>query len=144
MPDYHLLCVDAPDIASSAQPGQFITINCGPDLILRRPLSIHRVDNSNQLSILFAVVGRGTQWLSQRQKGEKLDLLGPLGNGFHIDQASRNLLLVAGGLASALMLGIIWLVGITNSVNLLDHADGLRDFMEENKGKLKFKPRIAE
>jgi hypothetical protein len=29
-------------------------------------------------------------------------------------------------------------------VRLLDHADGLRAFMEENKGKLKFKPRIAE
>jgi dihydroorotate dehydrogenase electron transfer subunit len=101
MPGYHLLHVEAPDIASEAQPGQFITVNCGPDLILRRPLSIHRVGNSNQLSILFAVVGRGTQWLSQRQKGERLDLLGPLGNGFHIEQASKNLLLVAGGIGVA-------------------------------------------
>ncbi len=68
---------------------------------MRRPLSIHRVDDSNQLSVLFAVVGRGTQWLSQRQKGETLDLLGPLGNSFHIEQASRNLLLVAGGIGIA-------------------------------------------
>ena len=97
MPGYHLLCVEAPDIASEAQPGQFVTVRCGPDLILRRPLSIHRVDNSYQLSILFAVVGKGTRWLSQRQKNEKIDLLGPLGNGFHIEKASRDLLLVAGG-----------------------------------------------
>ncbi|MBM3118534.1 MAG: dihydroorotate dehydrogenase electron transfer subunit [Chloroflexi bacterium] len=98
MPDYHLICVEAPDIVAAASPGQFIMVKCDEKLVLRRPLSIHRIDNSNQLSILFAVVGRGTQWLSQHQKDEKLNLLGPLGNGFHIEQASRNLLLVAGGI----------------------------------------------
>jgi len=98
---YHLICVEASDIASEASPGQFVTIRCGTDLILRRPLSIHRADNQNQLYMLFAVVGRGTQWLSQRQKGETLDLLGPLGNGFSIEMASRKLLLAAGGIGVA-------------------------------------------
>jgi dihydroorotate dehydrogenase electron transfer subunit len=98
---YHLICVEASDIASEARPGQFITVRCGADLILRRPLSIHRVDNPNQLSMLFAVVGRGTQWLSQRQKDETLDLLGPLGNGFSIETASKKLLLIAGGIGIA-------------------------------------------
>ena len=98
---YHLICAEAPDIASKVNPGQFITVSCGPDVILRRPLSIHRVENSNQLYVLFAVVGRGTRWLSQRQKGETLDLLGPLGNGFSIEPASKKLLLVAGGIGIA-------------------------------------------
>jgi len=98
---YHLICVEASDIASEARPGQFVTVRCGADLILRRPLSIHRVDNPNQLSMLFAVVGRGTQWLSQRQKDETLDLLGPLGNGFSIKPASKKLLLIAGGIGVA-------------------------------------------
>ena len=101
IPGHHLICVEAPDIASESRPGQFITIRCGADLILRRPLSIHRVDNLNQLSMLFAVVGRGTRWLSQRQKGERLDLLGPLGNGFSIEPASKKLLLAAGGIGVA-------------------------------------------
>ena len=98
---YHLICAEAPDIASIVQPGQFVTVSCGPDLILRRPLSIHKVDNSNQLYLLFAVAGKGTKWLSQRQKGETLDLLGPLGNGFSIEPDSRNILLVAGGIGIA-------------------------------------------
>jgi dihydroorotate dehydrogenase electron transfer subunit len=101
MPGHHLIRIKAPDIAAGAQPGQFITINCGQDHILRRPLSIHRVDKTNQISILFAVVGAGTHWLSQRRKGEKLDLLGPLGNGFSVQPASKKLLLTAGGIGIA-------------------------------------------
>jgi dihydroorotate dehydrogenase electron transfer subunit len=100
-PGHHLIRVEAPSIAAEARPGQFITIGCRQDLILRRPLSIHGVDKSNQISILFAVVGAGTYWLSQRQKSEKLDLLGPLGNGFSIKPASKNLLLAAGGIGIA-------------------------------------------
>lgn len=76
-------------------------VNCGHTLILRRPLSIHQVINSNQLHLLFSVAGKGTLWLSQRQEEETLDLLGPLGNGFAIDAASQNLLLIAGGIGIA-------------------------------------------
>jgi dihydroorotate dehydrogenase electron transfer subunit len=98
---YNLIRVVAPYIAAEAQPGQFVTISCGQDLILRRPLSIHRVDKTNQISILFTVVGAGTSWLSQRHEGERLDLLGPLGNGFSIQPESKKLLLAAGGIGIA-------------------------------------------
>ena len=101
MPGHHLMRIKAPDIAAGARPGQFVTVSCGQGLILRRPLSIHRVDKTNQISILFAVVGTGTHWLSQRQKGEKLDLLGPLGNGFVIQPESKKMLLAAGGIGIA-------------------------------------------
>ena len=101
MPRHHLVHIEAPDIVAEAKPGQFITINCGPDHILRRPLSIHRLEKRDQIAILFAIVGTGTQWLSQRQKNEKLDLLGPLGNGFSIGTTSKNLLLAAGGMGIA-------------------------------------------
>lgn len=76
-------------------------VNCEQELTLRRPLSIHRVVNSVQLYLLFNIVGKGTLWLSQRQKGETLDLLGPLGNGFTIHPDSERLLLIAGGLGIA-------------------------------------------
>lgn len=101
MPGHHLIRVKAPDIAEGARPGQFISINCGQDFILRRPLSIHRVDKNNQISILFAVVGAGTHWLAQRRKDERLDVLGPLGNGFSIEPKSTKLLLAAGGMGIA-------------------------------------------
>lgn len=122
MPGVHTLWVEAPDIASIAVPGQFVMIRCGSNLILRRPLSIHQIANSKKICFLFAVIalsrsipsstppreveiasgkGEGTLWLSKRQSGETLDLLGPLGKGFSIDPKSKKLLLVAGGIGIA-------------------------------------------
>lgn len=101
MPGVHLLCTEAPGIAATARPGQFVMVNCGQELTLRRPLSIHQVANSSQLHLLFNIVGKGTLWLSHCQKGDSLDLLGPLGNGFFIEPASKKLLLLAGGIGIA-------------------------------------------
>jgi len=50
---------------------------------------------------LFTVVGKGTHWLSERHAGDKIDLFGPLGNGYSIYPDSHNLLLVAGGVGIA-------------------------------------------
>jgi dihydroorotate dehydrogenase electron transfer subunit len=121
MPGYHLLCAEASHIASNAKPGQFAMVRCGYKLTLRRPLSIHMIDDKTRVSFLFAVPrladipapssnreveervgkGEGTLWLSQRRVGEELDILGPLGNGFSIEPATGNLLLVAGGIGVA-------------------------------------------
>lgn len=103
LPDTHLLWLQAPEIAKVAQPGQFVMVRCGnsPDLLLRRPFSIHRVTHGGQIALLFSIVGRGTEWLSQCQKGDSLDLLGPSGQGFSLPSASRRLLLVAGGIGIA-------------------------------------------
>lgn len=95
------MCVEVPDIAAIARPGQFVMVWCGEDVTLRRPLSIHRVVDSSRLCLLYQVAGTGTYWLCHRQKGETLDLLGPLGNGFSIEPSSQNLLLVAGGIGIA-------------------------------------------
>jgi len=100
MPGIYMLRLEAPDIAEAAKPGQFVMVRCGEDTILPRPLSVHRVDGG-QIALLFSVVGKGTGWLSQRKKGEFLDIFGPLGNGFTIYPDSRNLLLVAGGMGIA-------------------------------------------
>jgi len=100
MPGTYLLWLEASDITSAARPGQFAMVRCDEDTILPRPLSVHRVDGG-QLSLLFEVIGKGTRWLSQRKKGDTLDIFGPLGNGFIIYPDSRNLLLVAGGMGIA-------------------------------------------
>jgi len=101
MTGHHLICVGAPGIVAKAKPGQFITVRCGEKLILRRPLSIHKSIDSKYLYLLFKIVGKGTTWLSQRQRGERLDLIGPLGKGFSIEPASQKLLLAAGGIGIA-------------------------------------------
>jgi dihydroorotate dehydrogenase electron transfer subunit len=100
-PGVHLIWLEAPEIALDAKPGQFVMVRCGDDTMLRRPLSIHNVDEAkSRLALLFAVVGKGTKWLSQRKTGE-IDAFGPLGNGFTIRSEAKKLLLVAGGIGIA-------------------------------------------
>lgn len=70
---------------NNVQAGQFINIRIKDsyDHLLRRPISIAEANTDMQsLTIVFRVVGQGTKWLSQRQKGDKLDVMGPLGVGF--------------------------------------------------------------
>ncbi|MFO7773537.1 MAG: dihydroorotate dehydrogenase electron transfer subunit [Dehalococcoidia bacterium] len=126
MPGVHLMWIGAPNIASSVQPGQFVTVRCG-DFTLRRPFSVHQTGpacqplagrggnliaspdaigtKQCQIALLFKVTGKGTRWLSQRQTGEAIDILGPSGQGFSIPPAevgqSKHLLLVAGGIGIA-------------------------------------------
>lgn len=102
MPGVHLIWLDCPQIASPARAGQFVMVRCGQDFeyVLRRPLSIHQQEG-DKIALLFNVVGKGTQWLSECQPGDELDLLGPLGNGFTMHPDSKNLLLVAGGIGIA-------------------------------------------
>lgn len=104
-PGVWLMWIETPDIASAGLPGQFITVRCG-DLTLRRPFSIHqsrfnRDSGEGEIALLFKVAGKGTFWLSQREAGEKIDILGPLGRGFTIEPKLKNLLLVAGGIGIA-------------------------------------------
>ena len=102
MPGVSLIWLESPQIASIAKPGQFVMVKCGEDNLLRRPFSIHQVDDKMaSLALLFSMVGKGTRWLSRRQPGYKIDLLGPLGNGYTIAPTSHNLLLVGGGIGIA-------------------------------------------
>jgi dihydroorotate dehydrogenase electron transfer subunit len=102
MPGVYLIWLESAPIASTAQPGQFVMVRCGESTEhpLRRPLSIHRLDN-NKIAFLFTVVGEGTHWLAQCPAGNKIDLLGPLGNSYTVQPGSPNLLLVAGGVGIA-------------------------------------------
>ncbi len=102
MPEVRLLEVTAPEIARSAVPGQFAMLSCcnGNERLLRRPISIHHVQEDT-VSFLFAVLGAGTEWLAGLKNGDMIDLLGPVGKGFTLDQGKGNILLVAGGMGIA-------------------------------------------
>jgi len=92
-----------PEIAHEASPGQFVMVSCGEECVLPRPFSIHQIINKENVKLYFAALenGRGTNWLSQRKVGDKVKLVGPMGNGFFVKPTSRNLLLVAGGMGVA-------------------------------------------
>ncbi|MFA6320275.1 MAG: dihydroorotate dehydrogenase electron transfer subunit [Candidatus Omnitrophota bacterium] len=85
-------------LAGKAKPGQFVEVRCsaGSDPLLRRPLGIHRIIKGGA-ELLYEVVGKGTDILSQKKKGEELDLIGPLGNGFDVPGRKGIAILVAGG-----------------------------------------------
>ncbi|MGB9886223.1 MAG: dihydroorotate dehydrogenase electron transfer subunit [Moorellales bacterium] len=96
---YYLL-LEAPQVAATAQPGQFVHLRVSEtyDPLLRRPFSLHEVDRAaGRIAVLYRVRGRGTSGLANRQPGEYLDLLGPLGRGFPTPQAGTSALLVGGG-----------------------------------------------
>lgn len=88
-------------------PGQFVHVKCGEGLLLRRPISVCSCQEDvpdDLLSIAFEVRGDGTRWLAQRQVGDKLDVLGLLGNGFPMKPEGRYLL-VGGGIGIPPMRG---------------------------------------
>jgi len=101
--DYYKMVLDAPSIAKRARPGQFINIRVSEkyEPLLRRPFSIHRVSDS-KIEILYEVIGKGTELLSHKKSGGKLDVLGPLGNGFDLNSKPiKKAILVAGGMGVA-------------------------------------------
>ncbi len=120
MPGIHLMWIEAPNIACSVLPGQFITVRCG-DFTLRRPLSVHQV-SSREIALLFKVAGKGTLWLSQRQTSDRIDILGPLGKGFSIEPGARNLLLVAGGIGIAPLVFLIQYASSQHQITLIHGA----------------------
>lgn len=105
---HFLLSLGAPRSFLEARPGQFLHIRVADssDPFLRRPLSIHdvvRARGSAVVKILYRVVGRGTQVLSERRPSEALDVLGPLGCGFRWEEfgGRTNVYIVAGGMGVA-------------------------------------------
>ncbi len=88
--------LEEPHIASLARPGQFVMVKVerGWDPFLRRPLGIMQAQG-DRFTLCFEVVGRGTQFLAHKEVGERLDVLGPLGNGFSLTPFFG--VLVAGG-----------------------------------------------
>lgn len=87
-------------ISSCAVPGQFLHLSIR-NHTLRRPLSIAAVDQANQtVTLLYKVVGSGTEDLITYSESEEMDVLGPSGNGFVIDDVTENdeVLLIGGGI----------------------------------------------
>ena len=86
-----------PFIASHAKPAQFVNLFTHDDFMLMpRPFGVSEVDG-DEVSVIFAVVGHGTEQLAGLQAGDTVDVLGPLGRGFNLKE-DANYILVGGGL----------------------------------------------
>ncbi|TDT62829.1 dihydroorotate dehydrogenase electron transfer subunit [Fonticella tunisiensis] len=85
-------------------PGQFYMLKTyGLNPLLPRPISIHDI-HENKISFLYSVVGEGTKFLSQLRKGEQLQILGPLGKGFNVENIKGKAAIISGGIGIAPML----------------------------------------
>jgi dihydroorotate dehydrogenase electron transfer subunit len=107
MGDAILLTVTAPrPVVDRLRAGQFFNIACrfsgSFDPLLRRPCSVYRTDReAATLTFLVRPFGRGSAWLAERQPGESLDMLGPLGNWYEIPPRAQRVLMLAGGVGVA-------------------------------------------
>jgi dihydroorotate dehydrogenase electron transfer subunit len=82
------------DVSDITKPGQFVNIKLD-GLFLRRPISVNDVVN-NELTIIYKVVGKGTELMSTMTNGE-LDILTGLGNGYDVSLSGDRPLLIGGG-----------------------------------------------
>jgi len=96
------LTLNAPAIAGSAHPGQFVmvAVDNGFDPLLRRPFSLHQVASDGTVQLVFKIVGKGTARLARYSSGDILDCIGPLGRGYDLDSQGRAAL-VGGGMGIA-------------------------------------------
>jgi len=109
--DQFIMRIRAPKCAAAARPGSFVHINCDATLPMRRPLSIMRtVDGA--IEVLYKIVGEGLHLLAEKRPGDRISVLGPIGQPFRPSVERPNALLIGGG------------VGIPPIVFL---ADSLRD-----------------
>lgn len=100
--DIFLQKIYSPEIARQIKPGQFLNIRVSETVspLLRRPFSICDVEG-DYIFIMFNIFGEGTRILSHKHSGDTIDILGPLGNGFNLDDDFDLAVIVAGGLGSA-------------------------------------------
>jgi dihydroorotate dehydrogenase electron transfer subunit len=107
-PSYFKLVLACLEESAAPQPGQFYmarTRDCW-NTFLRRPFSAYRyryepVEQRYHVEILYKVVGQGTGQLARARKGEGVDLLGPLGQGFSIEERPKAAFLIAGSVGAA-------------------------------------------
>ncbi len=99
------MVIECPDVARSAQPGQFVNLLPEGGFTLRRPISICEIDKQQgTIRIVFEVRGEGTKALSALRAGDTVNMLAPLGHGFTFPEQDARVILVGGGIGTPPML----------------------------------------
>jgi dihydroorotate dehydrogenase electron transfer subunit len=100
--EYRHLVVACSEIAAAAAPGQFYQLLCpappGEAPFLRRPMSLYGADPTARcVEFLYKVAGAGTRGLATLAPGDRMQILGPLGRGYSLDPAWKNVVAVGRG-----------------------------------------------
>ena len=94
--DQYIMRIRAPKCAAAARAGSFVHVTCDEALPMRRPLSIMRAGD-DWIEVLYKIVGEGLRLLAGRQPGDRISVLGPIGQPFRPDPSRPNALLIGGG-----------------------------------------------
>jgi len=100
--EYRHLVVACSALAAAAAPGQFYQLQCpappGEAPFLRRPMSLYGADPvGRRVEFLYKIAGAGTRGLATLTPGDRLQVLGPLGRGYRLDPAWKNIVAVGRG-----------------------------------------------
>ena len=104
--EYKQIVLKVHEHALSAYAGQMFHLLCpspdGAEVWMRRPMSIYRVDKAaGHLEFLYKVEGRGTRGMGMLEPGDDFNLAGPLGIGFKLDPAWKNIVVLGRGVGLA-------------------------------------------
>lgn len=127
-PGYHVVAFYAPEIASAAQPGQFVHVRVAEAVepLLRVPLGVHDVTDDGKVLVLVKVVGSRTAALATKPTGDVADVLGPLGVPFSSGLPHETIALVGGGAGLAPLLFFAKRLRMSNRRGRLVIFAGLR------------------
>ncbi len=101
------LWIQTPSIAEEAHPGQFVSLYCSDgSRLLPRPISLCEIDRKGKrLRMVYRVAGKGTAEFSALKEGDSIEVMGPLGNGFPLEEAAgKRIFLMGGGIGIPPML----------------------------------------
>lgn len=101
------MVLSAPEIAGQAKAGQFVSVYTkDSSRLLPRPISLCGIDKEKgELRLVYRVAGAGTEEFSRYEAGEKVQVMGPLGNGFPLKE--KKAILIGGGIGIPPMLGLM-------------------------------------
>lgn len=102
--DIYSMLLQADEIATQAHAGQFVSVYTKDgSKLLPRPISLCEIDRTaGTIRLVYRVVGFGTNYFSTLKTGDKVDILGPLGNGFMKEE--KKAILIGGGIGIPPML----------------------------------------
>jgi len=106
---HYLLALKNDNLSKAVLPGQFVNLKISnrEELLLRRPFSVARMKaDRSRIDIIYRVIGKGTSAMAGLKFGDEVDLLGPLGRGFHLPDYPINCLLLGGGVGVAPLWGL--------------------------------------
>lgn len=119
---YKMVCEEE----NSIIPGQFYMLKLKGQTLLPRPISICEKED-NKITFLYAAIGKGTEEFSKLKENEYIELTGPLGNGFNLEENFGKVAIVAGGIGTAPMIEVSKKLREKKKDGIIDVYMGFRD-----------------